>query len=50
MSIETYENQQSLLSLYAKLAEAESEIEDGDEGKDFFELAKKLRRNVYGKI
>ncbi|MDD2215899.1 MAG: hypothetical protein PHG06_23045 [Parabacteroides sp.] len=47
---ETYENQQSLLNLYAKLAEAESEIAGDNEGKDFFELAKKLRRNVHGKI
>lgn len=50
MSVEVYENQQSLLNLYTKLAEAESEIANGDEGKDFFELAKKLRRNVHGKI
>lgn len=50
MSVEVYENQQSLLNLYAKLAETEFEIANGDEGKDFFELAKKLRRNVHGKI
>ena len=50
MSVETYEKQQSLLNLYAKLAEAEAEIANGDAGEDFFEVAKKLRRNVHGKI
>ncbi len=50
MSMETYERQQSLLNLYAKLAEAEAEIANGDEGEDFFEVARKLRDRVHGKI
>ena len=50
MSIEVYERQQAQLELYAKLAEAEAEIANGAEGKDFFLFAKKLRVNVHGKI
>ena len=50
MSIETYERQQALLELYSNLAEAEAEIANGSEGKDFFEVAKKFRAYVHGKI
>ncbi|KLU59858.1 hypothetical protein CEB3_c39920 [Peptococcaceae bacterium CEB3] len=50
MSIETYERQQALIELYGKLAEAEVEIANGVEGKDFFEVAKKLRAYVHGKV
>ncbi|NLI11211.1 type II toxin-antitoxin system Phd/YefM family antitoxin [Pelotomaculum propionicicum] len=50
MSIEVYERQQAQLELYTKLAEAEAEIANGVEGKDFFEFAKKLRANVHGRI
>lgn len=50
MSIEVYERQQALLNLYAKLAESEAEIANGDEGVDFSLVAKKLRERVHGKI
>ena len=50
MSIDMYEHQQAQLDLYAKLAEAEAEIASGVEGADFFEFAKKLRKDVHGKI
>ncbi|HBP66085.1 MAG TPA: type II toxin-antitoxin system Phd/YefM family antitoxin [Desulfosporosinus sp.] len=50
MSIETYERQQALIELYSKLAEAEAEIADGAEAKDFFEVAEKLRVYVHGKV
>ena len=50
MSIETYERQQALIELYGKLAEAEAELANGAEGKDFFEVATKLRACVHGKI
>jgi PHD/YefM family antitoxin component YafN of YafNO toxin-antitoxin module len=50
MSIETYERQQSLLTLYTKLAESEAEIANGDGGEDFSEVARKLRNSVHGKI
>ena len=50
MSMETYERQQSLLKLYANLSEAEADIAGGDEGEDFFEVARILRSNVHGKI
>lgn len=50
MSIETYERQQALIELYSKLAEAEAEIANGAKGKNFFEVAKKLRSNVRGKV
>lgn len=50
MSVETYERQQSLISLYTKLAEAEEEIANGTEGEDFFEVAKQLRNSVHGQI
>jgi len=50
MSVETYERQQALLTLYTKLAESEAEIANGDEGEDFFEVARKLRNGVNGKV
>ncbi len=50
MSIETYERQQAIIELYTKLAEAEVEIANGAEGKDFLEVAKKLRAYVHGKV
>ena len=50
MSIETYERQQSLINLYAKLAEAEEEIANGAEGEDFFEVARQLRNSVHGQV
>lgn len=50
MSIEAYERQQALIELYSKLSEAEAEIANGAEGKDFFEYARKLRTHVSGKV
>ncbi len=50
MSLETYERQQSLINLYAKLAEAEEEIISGAEGEDFFEVSRKLRDMVHGRL
>jgi prevent-host-death family protein len=50
MSMEVYERQQALIELYAKLAEAEAEIANGDEGEDFFAFAKKLRSDVLGNV
>jgi prevent-host-death family protein len=50
MSIEAYERQQALIDLYGKLAEAEAEIANGAVGEEFFEVAKKLRANVHGKV
>jgi prevent-host-death family protein len=49
-SIEEYERQQMLLSLYGKLSEAEVEVARGEQGEDFFALAKKLREEVHGKL
>jgi len=50
MSIEMYEQQQSQLDLYGKLAESEGEASAGPDGVDFFEFAKKMRGNVNGKV
>ena len=50
MSIGTYQRQQAQLELYAKLAEAEAEINDVTEGIDFSTFAKKMRKNVNGNI
>jgi len=50
LSIEMYERQQAQLELYAKLAEAEAEINSGAPGVDFFEFAKKLRTDIYGAV
>ena len=50
MSVETYERQQALINLYAKLAEAEEEIANGAEGENFFEVARQLRNSVHGQV
>lgn len=50
MSMETYERQQSLINLYAKLAEGEEEILSGAEGEDFLEVSRKLRDMVHGRL
>jgi len=50
MSIDMYEQQQSQLDLYGKLAESEAEASAGADGVDFFEFTKKMRNNVNGKI
>jgi prevent-host-death family protein len=50
MSIEVYERQQALIELYAKLSEAEEELAIGEQGEDFFEVAKRLRDHVYGRV
>jgi hypothetical protein len=38
------------LNSYGKLAEAEAEIANGAAGEDFYEVAKKLRTSVRGKV
>lgn len=48
LSIEEYERLQGLIGLYGKLAEAEQEIIDGTEGKDFTAVARQLRERVHG--
>lgn len=50
MSIETYERQQAQLELYAKLAEAEEKIANGDVGVEFSSFAKQMRNNVHGRV
>lgn len=50
MSIETYEQQQALIELYSKLSVAEAEIVNGATGEDFFEVTKKLRAGIRGKV
>ena len=50
LSLEMYERMQAQLELYAKLAEAETDIALGAEGADFFEFSKKLRADVHGTI
>jgi prevent-host-death family protein len=50
MSVELFEKKQTELDLYRKLATAESEIDSGAAGEDFFQFAKKLRAKVHGKI
>ena len=50
MSVEAYEQQQALISLYANLAESEEEIANGADGEDFFEIANQLRSSVHGQI
>ena len=50
MSVETYERQQALINLYAKLAEVEEEIANGAEGENFFEVARQLRNSVHGQV
>jgi PHD/YefM family antitoxin component YafN of YafNO toxin-antitoxin module len=50
LNIETYERQRAQLELYAKLAEAQAAIEAGDEGKDFFAVAKEIRERLIVKL
>jgi len=50
MSIEMFEQQQTQLDLYEKLAEAEAEISGGSEGVNFFEFTKLLRTDDNGKV
>jgi len=45
LSIEMYERLNTRIDLYAKLAEAEAEVNGGAEGKVFSEFAKKLRNS-----
>ena len=49
MSMDTYERQQAQLELYAKLAQAEAEVAEGEEGMDFSAFATNLRAEVHGK-
>lgn len=48
LSVEEYERQIALIDLYGKLSVAEQEITSGAEGKDFSDLARKLRERVHG--
>jgi hypothetical protein len=41
--METYDEQQALIELCAKLEEAEENIANGDPGEDFFTTAKNMR-------
>jgi hypothetical protein len=41
--METYDEQQALNELLAKLEEADENIANGDEGEDFFTTAKNMR-------
>ena len=50
LNIDEYERRMSLIDLYSKLSDAEREIESGAQGEDFSLIAKKLKRNVHGKI
>ncbi|MBQ2680028.1 MAG: type II toxin-antitoxin system Phd/YefM family antitoxin, partial [Firmicutes bacterium] len=50
LNIDEYERQMDLIDLYSKLAEAEKEIAEGAEGKDFSAVARSLRGLVHGKI
>lgn len=50
MSMDFYEHLQAQLELYSKLAETEAAIADGAAGEDFFKVAKRIRRNVHGKV
>ncbi len=50
LSMEDYEQMQARFALYSKLAEAEEDILNGDEGTDFSEFAQKLRRKVNGAV
>ena len=48
LSIEEYERQQALLSIYKKLTIAEAES-DADMGEDFFGFESKLREKLHAK-
>ncbi len=48
VSVEEYEHQQALLSLYGKLAIAEQEITASAEGKDFITAVKQMREQIHG--
>jgi transcriptional accessory protein Tex/SPT6 len=50
MSVEMYEHREAQIDLYAKLAEAEMDAANGDEGVDFNVFAQKLRAEVHGAI
>ncbi len=50
MSIDLFEKQQAQIELYGKLAEAESEIENGVKGADLMEFAKDLRKEIHGNV
>ena len=50
LSIDMFERQQAQLDLYARLAEAESEIVSSAEGADLFEFVRKLRTDVNARV
>ncbi len=49
-SIEMYERQQAQLELYAKLAEAEARIANGEQNEDFNAVAGRMRNKLVGKL
>lgn len=46
--LEEYERQQARLDLYQKLAEAEQEIANGAQGRDFLTAAREIRERIFG--
>lgn len=48
LSMEEYERREALIDLYAKLAVAEEELAQGDQGEDFLAFARQLREQVHG--
>lgn len=49
-SIEEYRRQQALIELYGKLAVADQEAANGEQGEDFLTVAKRLRERVHGAV
>jgi PHD/YefM family antitoxin component YafN of YafNO toxin-antitoxin module len=50
MSVEMYERREAQINLYAKLAEAEAEVANGETGVNFEAFARVLRTGVHGTI
>jgi len=50
INIKEYELQSALLELYNKLSESEEEIENGEIGEDFEDVAEELRSNIHGRV
>lgn len=50
LSMEEYERREALIDLYAKLAVAEEEMSQGDQGEDFLAFARQLREQVHGAL
>jgi prevent-host-death family protein len=50
LSVEMYERMQAQLELYAKLAEAEARIANGEKSEDFDVVAERMRKKLIGKF